>query len=393
MRQVETSPKTRYTDRVNPIYFDYNATTPPLPEVLACYRETAEQKWGNPSSLYRLGQTAKHALEAARRDIAKPLGADPRELFFTSGGSEAIAWAFSAIREKYRGEALHIVSSPTEHHAVLANLERLAKTGADIELLAVDAEGRTDLDELRRAIRPTTRLFAFMAANNETGLLHPVEAIGRIAREHGVLFFSDTVCAMGKIPLDFSVLPIDLAPFSSHKFHGPRGTGGLFARRGIALAPLIIGGAQEGGRRSGTENVAGAAASACAIGLVSQALAAEAARLSGLSHRLREGLTASAANIVWNTPERDGLPNTLNFSIPGLNAEQAAIALDLEGIALSTGSACTSGATNPSHVLLAMGRSPSLAKSALRISLGRFTTETEIDRFLSVFPPLIARLT
>lgn len=371
------------------IYLDHNATTPLLPELRDRYSEWLGKFWGNPSSLYQVAQDARAALEAARQRIAARFGAAHDEILFTSGGTEAINWALQGLYAAHRGRRNHVITAATEHHATLHCLRFLEQQGAELTVLAVDSYGRIDLDALRRAIRPNTLAFSFMLANNETGLIHPVAEIGKIANEHALFFHCDAVSGLGKLPIAPSEMGIHLLSFSGHKFYGPKGSGGLYLRKGTAVSNLLFGGGQEKGKRAGTENVPAMVAMAEALDLVSEDLRLESERLTRLRERLLHGLREQVPDLVVTTALSESLCNTANMIVPGLDAETAVIAFDLHGIALSTGSACTSGATDPSHVLLAMGYDKRAAKSALRLSLGRGNSEADIAALLRVFPDVL----
>lgn len=376
---MESLRKLKYQGLMCPIYLDHNATTPLCDEARNVYQEALASVWGNPSSLYAAAQAARHALEQARRRIGTALNASGAELFFTSGGTESINWVLQSLYWNSGKDKTHFVTSPTEHHATLRTLEWLRERGADVTLLSVDRYGRIDLDELRRAIRPDTLCISLMAVNNETGLIHPVTRIANLAREHGVFFHCDAVCAVGKLPVDFFQSGVDFLSFSAHKFYGPKGIGGLIAKKDVKLSSFLHGGSQEQGRRAGTENVPAALAMAEALRLAEDERAETVKILSDLRERLIASLTEKIPAIDINTAENESVANTLNVTIPGLDAEAAVIALDLEGIALSTGSACSSGAIDPSHVLMAMGKDARAAKSSLRFSLGRGNTALDID--------------
>lgn len=370
------------------IYFDHNATTPPLAEIDR-YFKSGSVAWGNPSSLYQTAQQAKALLEEARRRIAKRLSGTAHEILFTSSGSEAINWALQGLYLAHRGKRLHVISAATEHHATLRCLRFLEREGAAITLLPVDSYGRIDPDAVRRAIRPTTLAISLMLVNNETGLIHPAIEIGKIAHEHDVFFHCDAVAAVGRLPIDLGTLGAHLVSFSGHKFYGPKGSGGLCLRKGTVLSSLIFGGGQEKGKRAGTENVPAMAGMAEALDRVSEDLSVENKRLGQLREHLVKRLRELVPDLCISSLLSESVSNTVNIVIPGLDAEMAVIAFDLHGIALSTGSACTSGATDPSHVLVAMGYDKRAAKSALRLSLGRGNSEADIEELMKVFPNIL----
>jgi cysteine desulfurase len=372
---------------VRRIYLDANATTPLLPEVLEAMRPFLVEQFGNASSIHQEGQRARSAVEQARASVARLLGCRPGEIVFTSGGTESDNLAiFGSVRA---GD--HVLTSRVEHHAVLHAVERLGDRGVEVEFLPVDAQGVVAVEDVRRALRPNSRLISVMLANNETGVLQPVEEIGRIARELGVCFHVDAVQAAGKMAIDVNSIGCDLLSISGHKMHGPQGTGALFVRRGTRLEPLFAGGAHERQRRAGTENVAGIVglgkAAECAMeGLRSGALE----RIRGLRDRLEMGLLECASGV--NGGETPRVPNTSNLWFESLDGEALVIALDLQGLAVSSGAACSSGASEPSHVLQAMGLSPERTRGSLRLSLHRQTTEEEIEQTIELVSAQVARL-
>jgi cysteine desulfurase len=369
---------------VRRIYLDANATTPLLPEVLEAMRPFLVGEFGNASSIHQEGQHARAAVEGARSSVARFVGCRPAEIVFTSGGTESDNLAvFGSVRA---GD--HVITSSVEHHAVLHAVERLGERGVDVSFLPVDGQGLIATEDVRRALRPNTRLISVMMANNETGVLQPLEEIGRIATEAGVRFHVDAVQAAGKMPLDVDSIGCQLLSISGHKMHGPQGTGALFVRRGTGVEPLFAGGAHERQRRAGTENVAGIVglgkAAECAIG------SGTADRMGALRDRLETGLLPYASGVNGGKASR--VPNTTNLWFDSLDGEALVIALDLKGLAVSSGAACSSGANEPSHVLLAMGLSPERAKSSVRFSLHRQTTEEEIDRAIELVSTQVVRM-
>jgi cysteine desulfurase len=368
---------------------DANATTPLLPEVLEAMRPFLLEQFGNASSIHQEGQQARSAVEHARGSVARLLGCRPSEIVFTSGGTESDNLAvFGSVRA---GD--HVITSAVEHHAVLHAVERLGERGVEVEFLPVDGQGVLDSEDVRKALRPNTRLISVMMANNETGVLQPVEEIGRIAGEAGVRFHVDAVQAAGKIPIHVDSIGCQLLSISGHKMHGPQGMGALFVRRSTRLEPLSAGGAHERQRRAGTENVAGivglGAAAECAMRI------GGAERMRGLRDRLETGLLACAGGV--NGGEAARVPNTTNLwfrslGFDSLDGEALVIALDLKGLAVSSGAACSSGANEPSHVLEAMGLSRDQARSSLRFSLHRGTSEEEIDRAIELVTSQVARM-
>jgi cysteine desulfurase len=372
---------------VGRIYLDANATTPLVTEVLEAMRPFLVGQFGNASSIHQEGQQARSAVEQARGSVARLLSCRSSEIVFTSGGTESDNLAvFGSARA---GD--HVISSSVEHHAVLHAVERLGERGVEVTFLPVDGEGVVSAEDVRRALRPNTRLVSVMMANNETGVLQPVEEIGQIAREAGVRFHVDAVQAAGKVAIDVEAIGCDLLSISGHKMHGPQGTGALFVRRRTRLEPLFAGGAHERQRRAGTENVAGIVglgkAAECAMeGLRSGAVE----RMRDLRDRLERGLLEVASGVNGGQAAR--VPNTSNLWFESLDGEALVIGLDLKGLAVSSGAACSSGASEPSHVLQAMGLPVERAHASLRFSLHRQTTVEEIDRAIELVSTQVARL-
>ncbi len=376
---------------------DANATTPLLPEVFEAMRPWLMGGFGNASSIHHYGQQARMAVEGAREEIAGALGTRASEIVFTSGATESDNLALFGVVAKAldAGEPAHLITSVTEHHAVLHAAQALERRGATVTYLPVSGEGVVAPDDVRRALRPDTRLISVMLANNETGALQPLEEIGRIAAAGGVPLHTDAVQALGKMPVDVQTLGAHMLSLSGHKLHGPQGTGALWVRRGVRLQPLLYGGAHERQRRAGTENVAGIVGLGAAARLGHQALTdGTVNRIAGMRDRLEQGLLAAVDECGVNGPTTSGarLPNTTNLWFDHLEGEALVIALDLKGLALSGGSACASGATEPSHVLTAMGLSAHRARASLRFSLHRLTTEDEVDQALELVPRAVARL-
>ncbi len=361
------------------IYADNAATTPMSPAALATMVRCLEQQYGNPSSLYELGQRAREVLEQARQEIAAVIGADPREILFTSGGSEADNQAIRSAAElgKKAGKR-HIVSTAFEHHAVLHTLKRLESEGFEVTLLDVHTDGLVRPEEVEAALRDDTCLVTVMFANNEIGTIQPIREIGRICREHGVLFHTDAVQAMGHLPIDVKADNIDLLSASAHKFHGPKGIGFLYARKGVKLTNLIEGGAQERGKRAVTENTPAVAAMAVALTEAAAHREQNAAPQSALRDRLIAGLSKIPHSALNGDAEKR-LPGNVNFCFEGIEGESLLLLLDDRGICASSGSACTSGSLDPSHVLLAIGRVHDVAHGSLRLSLGEDITEEQVD--------------
>lgn len=381
------------------VYLDYNATTPVDPAVREVMLPYLGEEYGNPSSLHWAGARARKGLEEAREKVAKNLHCEPREIVFTSGGTESINLAIKGLlaTKRYQvpsGRGVpHLVTTPIEHQAVLQSVESLEKEGwIEVTRLAVDSKGDIDLEELRGSIRENTVLISLMFVNNETGNIYPISSIGRLARERGVIFHTDAVQAVGKLPIDLSRLPIDLFSFSSHKIYGPKGVGALYIRKGVKVAPLIHGGAQELEKRGGIENLPGIVGFGEAMERIHKDLEQESARLAGLRDRLQRGLVELLPGIRIHGDEDHRVSNTLHVSFEGITSETILVALDREGIAVSSGSACASGALEPSHVLMAMGISKGEAKGAVRFSLGRGTTEEDIAYTLEKMPEIVKRL-
>ena len=361
------------------IYADNAATTKMSRKAIDTMVEYMEETYGNPSSLYAIGQKAKEALETAREDVAGVINAGPREIIFTSGGSEADNQAIvSAARAGEKKGKKHIISSAFEHHAVLHTLARLEEEGFRITLLDVHEDGLVRPEELEAAIREDTCLVTIMFANNEIGTVQPIAEIGSICRKHGVIFHTDAVQAVGHVPVDVKYMNIDMLSASAHKFHGPKGTGFLYARKGIVLTNIIEGGAQERGKRAGTENVPGIMAMAAALKDAAENMEKTSPRVRKMRDRLIAGLKTIPHSAI-NGDEERRLPSNVNFCFEGIEGESLLLLLDQKGISASSGSACTSGSLDPSHVLLAIGRVHDVAHGSLRLSLGEDVTEEEVD--------------
>jgi cysteine desulfurase len=369
------------------IYLDHAATTALRPEVVEAMRDAAADADYNPSSLHAEGRRARAALEAARRRVADALGAQRREITFTGGGTEANNEAlFGAARAAQPGASF--VSTAIEHHAVLGPLERLGEEGFGVRLLAVASDGRLDPAEFARALDRPVTLASVMYANNEIGTVQPIAELAAIARGRGTLFHTDAVQAPSWLPLDVRELGVDLLSLSAHKFGGPRGVGVLFVREGAAIAPFVLGGGQEFGRRSGTENIVGAAGMARALELAVAERAGASGRVAELRDSLERGIAAAVADVRVNGAGAERLANSLSVTFAGVEPAAALIALDLAGVAVSAGSACTSGTPQRSHVLEAIG----VDAGAIRFSLGPRTTQAEIERVLELLPPIVAGL-
>ncbi len=366
-------------------YFDHNATTPVAPEVLRGLTETLAEVYGNASSIHYFGQAAKQRLETARREVAAGLQCDAREIVFTSGGTESDNLAIFGVARREKG---HVITSAIEHPAVLNACAQLEREGARVTYVPVGADGIVDPEDVRRAVCPETVLITIMHANNEIGTLQPLAAIGAIAREAGVRFHSDAVQTAGRIPFSVRELGVDLLSISGHKFGGLKGTGALFVRKGVALDPMFFGGHHERDRRAGTENVPGAAA----LGKAMNQGGYDWAGLGPLRDRLERGILERVPAAHVNGDYRSRLPNTTNIRFDGIEGEAMVISLDLRGFAVSSGSACSSGAVEPSHVLLAMGQSREQARSSVRFSLGPGNTVEEVDRLIEAVVESVTHL-
>ena len=374
------------------IYLDNAATTRVSDAALDAMLPYFRQQYGNPSSLYAFGQEAKEALERARATVAGVLNCEPREIIFTSGGSEADNQAIrSAAAIGARAGKRHIISTAFEHHAVLHTLSKLEKEGFEVTLLDVHSDGLVRVEELAAAIRPDTCLVTVMYANNEIGTIQPIAEIGRVCRERGVLFHTDAVQAAGHIHIDVQAQNIDLLSLSAHKFHGPKGVGALYARRGIALTNLIEGGAQERGRRAGTENTAGIAGMAAALDEAVRNMERDSAKMTALRDRLIAGLSRIPHSALNGDAERR-LPGNVSFCFEGIEGESLLLLLDDKGVCASSGSACTSGSLDPSHVLLAIGRPHEVAHGSLRLTLSGETSEEDIDYTIKAVTEVVAYL-
>ena len=374
---------------MKPVYLDYAATTPVDERVVAAMLPYFTQHFGNPSSLYSFGREARRAVAVARRQVASLLGASPEEIFFTSGGSESDNWLIKGVAAAC-GQG-HIVTTAVEHHAVLRACEALPKDRFAVTYLSVDDKGRVAPEDVEAALRPDTILVSVMMANNEVGTVEPIASIGAICRQRGVLFHTDAVQAAGHLPIDVEKLNVDALSLSGHKLYGPKGTGALYMRRGLAVKPLICGGEQERSQRAGTENVPGIVGLGRAAELAREEMAAETKRLLALRAALWQQVQAIPGTTL-NGDAEHRLPGNLNLAISGIDQETLLIKLDLMGFAVSAGSACSAGSLEPSHVLLAMGQSPDEARTALRVTLGRFTTEAEITAFAAALRQAVAEI-
>src|SRR5436305_510611 len=371
------------------IYLDNNATTPVLPEVLEAMRPYFGEHFGNASSIHHHGQETRAAVERARDSVASLLACQSSEVVFTSGGTEGDNLAIAGLANP--GD--HIITSSIEHHAVLLTCKHLEKSGCDVTYVPVDGRGLVDPDDVLRALRPNTKLISIMMANNETGVLQPVDEIGKIAAEADVYFHTDAVQAAGKVPIDVKRIGCDLLSISGHKFHGPQGTGAMYIRRGTLIEPLFFGGNHERQRRAGTENLPGIIGLGCAAEIALRGFAdGSVGRIRGMRDRLESKLLNDTDAAGVNSGRAPRVPNTSNVFFDHIEGEAMVIALDLKGLAVSTGAACSSGAIEPSHVLTAIGLAPTRARASIRFSLGKQNTEEDVDFALSVIPATIARL-
>lgn len=377
------------------IYFDNSATTPLDPRVKAAMLPYLDDVFGNPSSMHSFGLAARQAVTTARNQVATLLGAAADEIIFTASGTESSNLALNGAIEALGTTGCHLITSAIEHPAVLMTCRALERRGVSVTRLPVGSDGIVQADSLQRALRPNTRLVSIMAANNVVGTIQPLAELAAIAHGHGALFHTDAVQAVGKIPLDMKVVPVDLLSFSGHKLYGPKGIGALFVRKGLSLAPLIHGGGQENGLRSATENVAGIVGLGKAAELSGAEMSAEAVRLVSMREHLLDRLIAEIPEVYLHGHRYRRLPGHICLGMAGREGEaiKLLLALDDVGIAVSTGSACSaSHALEPSYILAAMGYNPLQSRGSLRITLGRFTTDAEVNRFLELFPRIFAGL-
>jgi cysteine desulfurase len=374
------------------IYLDHAATTPVKPAVLEAMRPYYTEHYGNPSSIYSIARESKKAIETARAQVAKALGAIPDEINFTSGGSESDNWAIKGIAFANRKKGNHIITSAIEHHAVLHTCQYLEKEGFSVTYLPVDSSGLVDPQDLEKAITDKTILISIMYANNEIGTIEPVAELGTIAKKHKIYFHTDAVQAIGNIPIDVKAQNIDLLSLSAHKFYGPKGCGALYIRKGVKIDNLIHGGGQENRRRAGTENIAGIVGLGTAIELATSDIGGRNTRIAALRDRLLKGILDTIPYSRLNGHPERRLPGNLNVSFEFIEGESMLLWLDDEGICGSTGSACTSGSLEPSHVMLAIGLPHEVAHGSLRLTLGDANTEQDVDRVLDVLPKVVAKL-
>lgn len=376
------------------VYLDNAATTRVRPEVVQAMLPYFTEIYGNPSSLHTFAQEAAKGIADARSSVAQALhAASPEEIIFTGGGSESDNMVLRGIAQAYAKKGRHIITSAVEHHAVLHTLQAMEREGiVEVTYLPVDADGKVSVESVAAAIRPDTILVSIMFANNEVGTIMPIPEIGRVCHEKGVLFHTDAVQAVGHVPIDVQQMQIDLLSLSAHKFHGPKGVGALYVKKGVRLPALILGGGQERKKRAGTENVPGIVGLGVAISHAVEHMEENAAHMRALRDKLIAGIPAAISDVKLNGHPTDRLPNNVNFSIRYIEGESILLMLDINGIAASSGSACTSGSLDPSHVLLAMGLTHEVAHGSLRLSLSEYTTEQEIDYVLELLPKIVERL-
>jgi len=375
------------------IYLDHNATTPVDPGVVEAMVPYLGGTFGNASSVHHFGRDAKVALENAREQIAAFINCEPSELYFTSGGTESDNLAVLGVAHEYKGRKNHLVVGAAEHHAVLEPAEHLRhREGFELDLLPVDADGISSPGALRDLLRDQTAIVSVMHANNETGAIQDIAALAEVARERGVLVHTDAVQATGKVKVDVKAMGVDLLSLTGHKIYGPKGAGAIFIRRGVQLSPLLYGGSHERKRRPGTENIAGIVGLAKALEIASRRMDQDWAYLTRLSDYFIDGVHRRIPDVYMNGPRRQRIPQTVNLSFAGIEGESILLSLDIEGIACSSGSACTSGATEPSHVLVAMGKPKVQSQGAIRFSMGRSTTKEQLDYVLEKLPPVVERL-
>jgi cysteine desulfurase len=373
------------------VYADNAATTRLSDMALEAMLPYMTAYYGNPSSIYSFSHESRKALSAARSDVAAVLNADPSEIIFTSGGTESDNHAVVGAARANVAKGKHLITSTIEHHALLHTMKQLEKEGYSVTYVPVDGEGTIDVEALKAAVRPDTTVISIMMANNEVGTIQPIAEIGAFAKSKGILFHTDAVQAVGHIPVDVKELNVDMLSLSGHKFHGPKGVGALYLRKGVRILPLMQGGGQERGRRSGTENVAGAVGLAAALKEAASQMETEAARLKALVARLDEGILKIPYTKKTGHPT-NRLPGLASYTVEFIEGESMILHLDIRGIAASTGSACSTGSLDPSHVLMAMGLTHEVAHGSLRLSLGKYSTDADVDKILAELPEVVALL-
>ncbi|MBS5663205.1 MAG: cysteine desulfurase NifS [Christensenellales bacterium] len=374
------------------VYMDNAATTSLAPEVLEQMMPYLTDIYGNPSSVHSFGREAKAGVDKARQQLAKALNAELDEIIFTGCGTESDNTVLLGVAERYKSKGNHIITTNIEHHAILHTCEYLEKHGCEVTYLPVDENGMVTAEQVKNAIRDNTVLVSVMFANNEVGTIMPIAEIGKVCKEKGVFFHTDAVQAVGHVSIDVKAMNIDMLSLSAHKFHGPKGVGALYVRRGIRLPSHIMGGAQERGRRAGTENTAGIVGLGAAIELACSNMEENARRMTALRNRLMEGIEREIPYVKLNGHRTERLPNNVNYSIKFIEGESILLMLDMNGIAASSGSACTSGSLDPSHVLLALGLPHEIAHGSVRLTLGDDTTEEDVDYVIEVLKKTAERL-
>ena len=374
------------------VYLDHSATTPVRPEVLAAMLPYFGDKFGNPSSIHSWGRQARTAVDSAREQVASIIGATASEIVFTSAGTESDNLAIRGVAKSMQTKGKHLITSQIEHHAVINTFESLAKDGYEVTYLPCDKYGLIDPDDVRKSIRKDTILISIIHGHNEVGTIEPIEEIGRIAKEHGILFHSDAVQSLGKIPVKVDAMGVDLLTISSHKIYGPKGVGALYVRKGTRIRPQVTGGIHEKGLRAGTENVPGIVGFGAACALAEEEMPEESKRLQALRDKLINGILSNIPDTVLNGHPEKRLPHNVNVSVKYVEGEAMLLNMDLLGIGASSGSACTSGSLEPSHVLLAMGIPHELAHGSLRMTLGKSNTGEDIEYVLEALPPIVEKL-
>jgi cysteine desulfurase len=377
-------------DRIH--YLDSNATTPLDPQVREAMGPYLAERFANPSAIYKFAQEVRGEVEAARTKVAQLINADPDEVIFTSGGTEADNTAVKGVAFALRDKGKHIITSQIEHHAVLNACQYLEGFGFEVTVLPVDKYGIVDIDALKKAVRSDTVLITIMHANNETGTIEPIEEIARIAQGHGIYFHTDAIQTVGKLPIDVKAMGVDLLSLSGHKMYGPKGIGALYVRKGVKVDPLLHGGHHERNRRAGTENCPAIIGLGKATEVASTELAQNEKRIRPLRDKLEQGILERIPEVIVNGHPEQRLFNTLNCCFKGIEGESILISLDFEGICASSGSACTSGSLDPSHVLLALGLPHEVAHGSLRLSLNKFNTAEDVDKVIEVLPKIAERL-
>lgn len=374
------------------IYFDHAATTSVKPEVLEAMIPYFTERYGNPSSIYSLGRENKKTIDDAREKVAKALNAQPKEIFFTSGGSESDNWALKGIAFANQAKGKHIITTNIEHHAILNTCKFLVKQGFEVTYVPVDEKGLVHVEDIEKAIRPDTILISVMFANNEIGTIQPIKEIGKLAKEKGIYFHTDAVQAVGNIPIDVNDMNIDMLSLSAHKFYGPKGVGVLYIRDGVRILPFIHGGEQERGKRASTENVAGIVGLGKAIELATSNIDIYNKKLLQFRDRAIKEILEKIPYSRLNGDSNNRLPGNVNISFEFIEGESILLMLDMKGICASSGSACTSGSLDPSHVLLAIGLPHEIAHGSLRLTFGEENTQEDLDYLLETLPPIIERL-